>query len=849
MKKRVFVLFLVFTLLINEMSSTVSANSGQSRIQESKSIAVVFDNSGSMYTNNNKAWCRATYAMEVFAAMMNDGDTMAVYPMHPIEIDGKQFSRTNPVVISGPKDAESIRKMYTPNAADTPIEAIVEAYNGLIQTSGEKWLVVLTDGDVFYENGSNLGNATVQKLTERFDQYINNVNILYLGIGSVAAMPALTGGKCQFHADKASDSAEVLNKLTNMCNMIFGRDTMKVSGNAIEMDVSMKKLIVFVQGKDVSDIRVTGITGAEIGSRGETHRTKYSELGAGGYTAAKSIDQNLQGMIITYENCRAGSYQLSYTGEASNVIAYYEPDVDLVVNFLDKNGNLVDPMKDQLTAGEYILQYGLWDLQLDTWTESELMGNTHFTVDYTINGTPYQTSTDERRGAEPIALSANDELDAVISADYLSGYHLEKTGNAFGMPIRIGFRSFEPEDFTVSISGGASEYPLSKLEETGKYKLTAAYQGTPLQPGNGPGSFTPTVEIPGCNIGVEYQPLADGSGYEISLHYNGDPLRTDTGSFTLNYSVTYTDEHNETGKSKTFEVPFTVSNDGYGLNVRLELKQSYYQISQIEQGEPILVWLTKDGLPLTDEELQAVTLNVGMDLPYETQCQLGQSAFALHLKNGDGLSSGVHKIQVTATTRDPLGQPIQDSDELQIELQRYPAWVRTALIALVGLLLAMFVWLYLNTKILPKRMFATVRAYTVDGEAVGGKAVVNYSGGGKKRGTIEVCAPKCPTNPMAKCGFLLELAAVSPRRVKSSARLATVTGVRAVHAANVTGIKIGSVQFIKGPGGAFIHAGAKKDATIEFQIGNKKQCVVSGEAMAPDGGSASLSLAVTLGFQ
>ena len=44
-------------------------------------IAVVFDNSGSMY--DNQAWCRAKYAMEIFSSMLHydSGDVLKIFPM------------------------------------------------------------------------------------------------------------------------------------------------------------------------------------------------------------------------------------------------------------------------------------------------------------------------------------------------------------------------------------------------------------------------------------------------------------------------------------------------------------------------------------------------------------------------------------------------------------------------------------------------------------------------------------------------------------------------------------------------------------------------------------------------
>ncbi|MBR4950327.1 MAG: hypothetical protein IKZ23_00070, partial [Clostridia bacterium] len=91
---------------------------------ESRAIAIVFDNSGSMYIDGaspNQAWCRATYAMEVFASMLNAGDTLLIYPMHPITVGGKEYTMENPYKINGASQATTIRDIYTPDAKGTPI--------------------------------------------------------------------------------------------------------------------------------------------------------------------------------------------------------------------------------------------------------------------------------------------------------------------------------------------------------------------------------------------------------------------------------------------------------------------------------------------------------------------------------------------------------------------------------------------------------------------------------------------------------------------------------------------------------------------------------------------------------
>lgn len=44
-------------------------------------IHVVYDDSGSMAGVKNSKWSQARYALEVFAAMMSEGDDLTIYPM------------------------------------------------------------------------------------------------------------------------------------------------------------------------------------------------------------------------------------------------------------------------------------------------------------------------------------------------------------------------------------------------------------------------------------------------------------------------------------------------------------------------------------------------------------------------------------------------------------------------------------------------------------------------------------------------------------------------------------------------------------------------------------------------
>ena len=375
--KKTLMFVLAIVILVNSLfAGTFVAFAGKAEIN--RNIAIVFDNSGSMYVKGEKAWCRATYAMEVFASMMNQGDSLSIHPMNPIEVNGKKYTMDSPFIITEPNQASQIRKIYTADADGTPIETIDAAIKYLSSSQAdENYMIVLTDGQAFYEGGNELSaSETKRRLAERFNKSVGpNLNILYLGIGSRVAMPTMNSE--YYFGEKASDSKNVLSTLTMMCNKIFARDTLPethISGKTIDFDISLSKLIVFVQGENVSDVKVTGKNGATATLAGST-KTQYSSVGAGNYkkSGESPVDTSLQGMLVTYTDCSAGSYDISYSGKASNVEVYYEPDADLDFIFTDEEGNLVEP--ESLYKGNYKVQYGLKDAKTGDLITSDLLGD------------------------------------------------------------------------------------------------------------------------------------------------------------------------------------------------------------------------------------------------------------------------------------------------------------------------------------------------------------------------------------------------------------------------------------------------------------------------------------------
>ena len=506
--KRVWALLLVILLLVPSIAVPTRAAASE----PSRAIAIIFDNSGSMYIGENaSAWCRATYAIEVFASMMNDGDTLYVYPMYEVEVDGQRFSDTNPVMLTNATSAK-IRTMFTPKAQDTPIEVIDHAYEGLCKAPGdEKWMIVLTDGAEFYENLLPLGEGepTRAALTERLTRYNRNVNVMYLGMGDVAAEPEING-TMQHYVAAARDTTNVLGELTRMCNIIFGRDILPVSGSSFSTDIPLSKLIVFVQGENIANVKVVDSSGKESSEMVSTMSPKYGEQGAGNYPKAK-VDKNLQGSIITYRDVEAGDYTLSYDGSMSSVSVYYEPDVDMTVTLRNPQGEIIQP--DAAYEGTYTVEYHMVD-KYGNRTDSPLLGSTDYTFTYVISGEEYTYHSDSAgEFALQRDLVAGDTLELSADVQYLSGYYIHKSQEdllpGFSLPISIVADS---RTLALKLKAPQDYFQVSKLETGDPLVAELTMDGLPLT----------AEDISRCAFAVaikdETGKEIDPSHYEVELH-------------------------------------------------------------------------------------------------------------------------------------------------------------------------------------------------------------------------------------------------------------------------------------------------------------------------------------------
>ena len=710
MKKIVTHILVAILLISNLFVCTLPVSAGKNQIK--RSIAIVFDNSGSMYVKGEKAWCRATYAMEVFASMLNKGDSLSIHPMNPIEVNGKEYTMDSPFIITDPNQSSQIRKIYTESAMDTHIETIDAAIKHLSASQGtENYMIVLTDGQVFYENGQELSvSETKRELAERFNNSIGpDLNILYLGIGSKVAMPEIDSE--YYMGEKASDSKNVLSSLTMMCNKIFARDTLPkshISGKTIDFDITLSKLIVFVQGENVSDVKVTGKNGATATLAGST-KTQYSSVGAGNYKKAgqSPVDKSLQGMLVTYTDCAAGSYDISYSGKASNVEVYYEPDADLDFVFTDEEGNLVEP--ESLYKGNYKVQFGLKDAQTGELITSDLLGDPVYNGKYVINGKEHRIKHSGKSGETPVALDVGDTFTAVLTASYLNGYSITKTAKDFGWPEDSLTVAAKPAgDVRLEITGGDKVYDLNTLEQGGTYTAKVYYQGTQLT-----GAELERVDLKwepeksNAEIKQEFK----GDHFALSLHYKdpSNPIATKCGKCTVTIHAFYTPDGSSETSGKD-PLTYKIVDKPVTPEITLSASQKYFEVSKIDKSKSIKAIITNKGNMLTPEEFEKLEFKVDCQgIGHTVVPHPEESAYEIKLNSSRTLDKGKYEITTSVVQKDNLGRKLSDEESLKVRLSNMPLWLLWLIWILIIAIIIVVAYFVSHIKRLPTKLHTNKR--------------------------------------------------------------------------------------------------------------------------------------------
>lgn len=449
---------LVIIMLVMIMPNVALAANESSK---GKIINVVYDDSRSMYLNNETRWCQAKYAMEVFCAMMGKEDTMNIFAMNRSEV----------LTIKG-SDSDRVEKVHamTSTYSGTPFSTVTKAGNALRDkdSSYERWLVVLTDGSF-----DNTTQSTVQATLDGYNA--SGIKTVYLAIGNDAV--ELQGDpSVGAYAEKASSTGEILTKVTNIANQIFEHQVLSssfIAGSGSEtllnIDIPTDQIVVFAQGEgaSVGSLSLNGKTIAPTSSHSVKHSGDVMPLN----NEDIKVDTSLHGIVVTYDAgdtpFESGQFSISVSN-AKTVEYYYRPGVTVNCE-LRLNGKEVQA-NDKLYAGDYEVALNFINPFTGKVIDSELLSSAKFTLSVTNNDSNQVVSN--KTGSITL-VEGNVDINAIA----------ELPGNVFLESDRSYVVLPEPIDLSLELNPGKAEYTPDKFGSNCDpivLKVTNLENGEPL---------------------------------------------------------------------------------------------------------------------------------------------------------------------------------------------------------------------------------------------------------------------------------------------------------------------------------------------------------------------------------
>ena len=571
----VLVVLMLFSLLAASMVVSGATDTGNVvKVQRTYDVAVVYDNSGSMY--NGDMWCQAKYSMEIFASMLDyqNGDKLTIYPMWPVTTDPKATTdgTLDPIVIDSKDDLNLIHNMYTTDYGKTPFVAVTEAYNGLKNsTADEKWLLILTDGE-FTENNRNekksdsgalkkalFGEALKEKLLELASEDIK-VQFLYLEPKNEKDPKkfefdsAVELGLYFYHA-KADDIRE---RLIEACNDIFQRAELKgaLNGDQLTLDMSMNSLIVFVQGNDAEIKSLTDEEGNPVEVRLNSGQRTWSDRHAAlSADRLKNVeyDKTLAGQVVTFGACEKGTYTLSMTGvDSKNVQIFYEPNVNIKVVMTDKDGNVMDSSSGAIGAGEYTVTSSIIDsVTGEDVTDNPLLGKVSLKT-YVQNGENGEVK--EYDNGAKVTLTPDEQTNIYVEGKYLEDYTISTKDHPELFPLNWNVAELPKLKVSAKVMQNQAWYMPQKHDSWQPIKVTVTNNGEKLS-ATELESLVLTPEF-SKDISYRIEPLPDESAFYIHIAQDksGNYVEPSTGLYTVKTKVTITDENGFTNVGSDTEM-------------------------------------------------------------------------------------------------------------------------------------------------------------------------------------------------------------------------------------------------------------------------------------------------------
>ena len=144
-------------------------------------------------------------------------------------------------------------------------------------------------------------------------------------------------------------------------------------------------------------------------------------------------------------------------------------------------------------------------------------------------------------------------------------------------------------------------------------------------------------------------------------------------------------------------------------------KNSRYLFSKHEDWKPVRVEMTADGLPLTDEQLSTVKLEVvpNKDIALRAVPVAGESAYEIYVGEGeDGKyvapERGKYKLEIKASLTDEYGNEIPAADKESFRVAHFSKMVSFLLILLLIIAIIVLITIIRNIPTLPSAVYLQV---------------------------------------------------------------------------------------------------------------------------------------------
>ena len=307
---------------------------------QDRSIAVVYDNSGSM---KKAGQCEGiNYAFQVLVGLLHPKDELYVFKMQPP--NGNKINLTNKQ-----SSINSIRQTYNCESQNTPYTAIQNASQKLSSShKSKKWLVILSDGEIdkssvpshnklaqFVEQtGSRIIFLNVNLIESRLDRYFKDSN--------TTNRTLRTGGNFEAVISKMEEVASEIMTLSG------GVQVQPKGSNEVVLHspVPLKRIIVLSQQTGSGGLN----TIPKVSSAKAANGNLFVE---DSYGAAKSKGSNSMNGLITHiqKNNKEviipkGEITISFQGKPNLQRTKFLPEVaallsvELRGNFKNVNGKL-----------------------------------------------------------------------------------------------------------------------------------------------------------------------------------------------------------------------------------------------------------------------------------------------------------------------------------------------------------------------------------------------------------------------------------------------------------------------------------------------------------------------------